>query len=156
MKFRRITTATLVVSLALPTFAGIGSKEAAFRGGTITTIKDGMETQLTLGAEALQFHTLKIPYAQIEELEYGQKAGRRVGAAIALGVTTLGVGALPILFSKKRKHYLTVNYNDGTANQAVVFELGKDMVRQAITTLQTRTGKKVQFQDEEARKHFAN
>ena len=157
MTNQRITAAMLVIALTpAATFAGIGSKEAAFRGGTVTTIKEGTETALTLGPQDLTFSTLKIPYAQIAEMEYGQKAGRRVGAAIALGVTTLGVGALPVLFSKKRKHYLTVNYNDGAAVQAVVFELGKDTVRETITILQARTGKKVTFQDEEARKHFAN
>src|SRR5262245_16933996 len=129
MLYRRMTAAALAVSLAVPAFAGIGSKEAAYRGGTVSTIKEGMETKLTLGESELQFHTLRIPYAKIEEIEYGQKAGRRVGATIALGVTTLGVGALPVLFSKKRKHYLTVNYNDGANTQAVVFELGKDTVR---------------------------
>ena len=47
----------------------------------------------------------------------------------------MAVGLLisPIcVFSKKRKHYLTVNYTDAAGKEAaVVFELGKDTVRHA-------------------------
>ena len=35
---------------------------------------------------------------------------------------------------------------------AAVFELGKSVVRTTIATLEARTGKKVEFQDDEARK----
>jgi hypothetical protein len=33
-----------------------------------------------------------------------------------------------------------------------VFELGKDVVRTTLTVLETRTGKKIEYQDEESRK----
>jgi hypothetical protein len=36
--------------------------------------------------------------------------------------------------------------------QAVVFELGKDIVRTTLSILEARTGKKIQYQDDEARK----
>jgi hypothetical protein len=78
-------------------------------------------------------------------LEYGQNAGRRV--AVAVLVSPLA------LFSKKRKHYLTVNFNDQTGKeQAVVLELGKDIVRTTLTILETRSGKDIEYQDEEAAK----
>lgn len=57
------------------------------------------------------------------------------------------------LFSKKRKHFLTLNYKDEAGkDQAVVFELGKDIIRTALTVVETRAGKEIQFQDDEARK----
>ena len=34
----------------------------------------------------------------------------------------------------------------------MVFELGKDMVRTTLAIMEARTGKKIQYQDEEARK----
>jgi hypothetical protein len=78
-------------------------------------------------------------------LEYGQKAGRRVGVAIMVSPLAL--------FSKKRKHFLTINFNDKDGKpQAVVFELGKDIVRTALTIIETRSGKQIEYQDEEARK----
>jgi hypothetical protein len=58
-----------------------------------------------------------------------------------------------LLFSKKRKHFLTVNYMDeADKQQAVVFELGKDVVRVTLASLEARTGQKIEYQDEEARK----
>ncbi|HMF62006.1 MAG TPA: hypothetical protein VK595_16610, partial [Vicinamibacterales bacterium] len=88
---------------------------------------------------------LSIPYAGITELEYGQKAGRRVGMAIMIGPLAL--------FSKKRNHFLTVSYKDAAGkDQAAVFELGKDIVRTTLKVMETRSGKEIQFQDDDARK----
>ena len=57
------------------------------------------------------------------------------------------------LFSKKRNHYLTVAYKDQAgADQAAVFELGKDIVRTTLTVLEVRSKKQIEYQDEEARK----
>jgi hypothetical protein len=57
------------------------------------------------------------------------------------------------LFSKKRNHFLTISYKDAAGkDQSGVFELGKDIVRTTLTILQTRTGKEIEYQDEEARK----
>ena len=74
-------------------------------------------------------------------MEFGQKVGRRVGATIALGVTTLGLGAMPVLFSKKKKHFLTVSYDQGSSKEVAVFELAKDIVKTTLPTLEARTGK---------------
>jgi hypothetical protein len=66
---------------------------------------------------------------------------------LAIAVTPLA------LFSKKRRHFLTVNYlHDADKQQAAVFELGKDIVRTSLASLEARTGRKVEYQDEEARK----
>jgi hypothetical protein len=134
--------------------AGIGSKSTLYVGGTVSSIKEGTEGKSsTADAKAFVFtykngkvaDKLAIPYDRINVLEYGQKAGRRLGLAIAVS---------PIaLFSKKRKHFLTVNYMDADEKQqAAVFELGKDVVRTTMATLEARSGKKIEYQDEEARK----
>ena len=145
---------------------GIDSKKAAYQGGS-TKDKDfpGMkkppEGTLNLDDQKeLKFEwmdnkvskTYSIPYDQIIDLEYGQKAGRRVGAAIATAILLSPVG-LFLLFSKKRKHYVTIGYKgaDGKGEVAV-FELGKDIVRTTLPILEARSGKKMEYQDEEARK----
>ena len=57
------------------------------------------------------------------------------------------------LFSKKRKHFLTINFMDeNDKQQAAVIELGKYVVRVTLASLEARTGKKIEYQDEEARK----
>jgi len=37
-------------------------------------------------------------------------------------------------------------------DQVAVFELGKDIVRTTLPIIETRSGKKIEYQDEEARK----
>jgi len=118
-------------------------------GGTISSIKEGTEGYTTAKAETVYVFTYKgghldIPYDSVESLEYGQKAGRRLGVAIA--VTPLA------LFSKKRKHYLTINWKDeNDKQQAAVLELGKDIIRTELATLEAKTGRKIEYQDDEAR-----
>jgi len=90
---------------------------------------------------------MSIPYAKIIDLEYGQKAGRRVGAAIGYSIL-LGPLGLLTLFSKKKNHYLTIGFKDaGDKDQVAVLELGKDIIRTTIPIVETRSGKKVTFQD---------
>ena len=58
------------------------------------------------------------------------------------------------LLSKKRKHYLTIGYTDGNDKpQGVVIEIPKGTVKSTITILEVRSGKKVEYESEEARKH---
>jgi hypothetical protein len=133
--------------------AGIGGKTAMYVGGT-AKIKEMTEGRSSTADDKFfvfeykkgkQPITLKIPYDRVNNLEYGQKAGRRLGLAIAVSPLAL--------FSKKRKHYLTIGYLDAADKQeALVFELGKDIIRTTLATVEARTGRKVEFQDEEARK----
>ncbi|HEV2112589.1 MAG TPA: hypothetical protein VGR50_00490 [Terriglobales bacterium] len=130
-------------------FAGLGSDKTAYLGGTINTIKEGTEGKSSAKDEKVFVFSydggkLEIPYDQVNDLEYGQKAGRRLGVAIA--VTWMA------LFSKKRKHFLTIGYKDANdKQQAAVFELGKNIVRVTLASLEARTGRKVEYEDEEAR-----
>ena len=60
---------------------------------------------------------------------------------------------LVTLFSKKRKHYLTIGYTDASnAAQVAVIELGKDAVRSTLAIVETRSGQALTYQDEDARK----
>lgn len=46
---------------------------------------------------------------------------------------------------------LTGNFTDG-GNQLAIFELGKDIVRTTLPIVETRSGQKVIYQDEDAKK----
>ena len=95
------------------------------------------------------FGDWSVPYDKIRSVSYGQHVGRGVGSSIALGVSTLGVGAVPMLFSKKRQHYLTIEFVDDLDNaQNAVFEVGKDAVRDLLSSLERLTGKKVILEEE--------
>ena len=100
-----VSSILIITFCAVSVSAGLGSKKTKYVGGTITALKEGVEgissakdeTNFIFDYKGGQF---KIPFDKITELEYGQKAGRRV--AVAILVTPLA------LFSKKRKHYLTI------------------------------------------------
>jgi len=147
------TVAVLLVSLFLAEpilWAGLDSDKTMYVGGTVNSIKEGTEGKSSAKDEANFVFTfeggkLEIPYEEVNDLEYGQKAGRRLGVAIA--VTWMA------LFSKKRKHFLTIGYKDANdKQQAAVFELGKNVVRVTLASLEARTGRKIEFEDDEARK----
>ena len=147
-----------VIVLDLPLWAGLGSNRALYIGGTVSAIPTKAEGSLiTDDPSSARFEWQNgkwdLPYREVSSLAYGQHAGRRIGATVAWGVTTLGVMALPMLFSKKRRHYLTVEYvDDSGASQAAIFELGKDAIRTTLKSLEVRTGKRVEYEDDEARK----
>lgn len=149
---KRYVAAALAILfvITLPAEAGLDSKKTMYVGGTITSIKDKTEGLASTNDEKAFVFTykggeLKVPYDRVNDLEYGQKAGRRLGLALTISPW--------LLLSKKRKHFLTVGYQDeNDKQQAAVFELGKDIVRTTLASLEARTGKKIDYQDEEARK----
>lgn len=150
MKRKLAVSLVFALVLELAAFAGLGSDKARYVGGTENQIKDGAEGTASAKDEknfvfSYEGNALTVPYDQINDLEYGQKAGRRVGVAVMVSPLAL--------FSKKRKHFLTVGWKDAQDKQhAAVFELGKDVVRTTITTLEARSGRKVEYEDDEARK----
>lgn len=150
MKPRPVLFAIYTALFLTVAVSAVGGNKAAYVGGTITTVKEKAEGPIdTRDETTLTFSSkdgsLTIPYSAIESLEYGQKAGRRIGVAIMVSPLAL--------FSKKRNHFLTISFKDANGKeQAAVFELGKDIVRTALTVIETRSGKKIEYQDDEARK----
>jgi hypothetical protein len=148
--------------VAEPLMAGIPGDKSVYVGGTVASIQQGGMGVLDYKDDTTlkyawnkggQSGTWSVPYKNVTSLSYGQHAGRRVGATVAWGVTTLGIMALPLLFSKKRRHYLTVEYTDENGKpQAAVFEVGKNAIRTTLASLEVRTGQKVAYEDEEAKK----
>lgn len=150
---KRFTSVCVLVAVVSVPLSAVGGNKAQYVGGTITQVAEKVEgkldtshdTILTFAPDGKKYKPVSIQYSQIRELEYGQKAGRRV--AVAVFVSPLA------LFSKKRNHYLTISYvDDQGKEQAGVFELGKDIVRTSLAVLQTRSGKTINYQDEDARK----
>ncbi len=127
-------------------WAGVDSQKTMYVGGTVSSIKEQTEGVASTGDEKIfvfDYGTgkLQIPYNRIESLEYGQKVARRGGIASRWVIT------------KKRKHFLTINFKDENGQQqAAVLELGKDIVRVTLAALEARSGHKIEYQDDDARK----
>lgn len=148
----RIGASFILIACFHTALVAVDGKKVEYIGGTVGLpektegrLDTAHEGTLTFTPDKKQLAPLAIAYSQITSIEYGQKAGRRVGVAIMVSPLAL--------FSKKRKHFLTLGYKDVTGkDQAAVLELGKDLIRTTLTIVQTRSGKQIEYQDEEARK----
>lgn len=133
------------------TFSAVRGDEVRYVGGTISGLPQDVEGQLEAGDQSvLTFKSKKgsfeIPYDTIKSIEYGQKAGRRLGVAVMVNPV--------FLLSKKRKHFLTIGYLDPKGAQSgVVLELSKGMPKAMIMMLEAKSGVRCEYESEEARKH---
>ena len=123
---------------------------AEYVGGTIGDFKIGLKGQLYTSHRTQFYFATKggafaIPYDKINLVEYGQSVSRRYAEAILISPLFLA--------SKSRRHFMTVGYvDDQGEQQAAVFRVDKKAIRVMLVSLEARTGIKVTFQDEEARK----
>ncbi len=142
--------ATLAVWLSLAAWAGDSQARVEYVGGTLASLKSNSDGRLDLtGAGGLilcvQKTTTEVPYERINMLEYGQKVDRRLVEALLISPL--------ILLAKKRKHFLTVGFADQHGQQqAMVLRVDKRHVRAVLVGLEAKTGRKVEYQDEEARR----
>jgi hypothetical protein len=153
LRVRIIISYTLILAFLFPAplTAAVRGKEVMYLGGTIKSVPEATTGELdTDDPETLSFTSPKgsfaVPYDRITSLEYGQKAGRRLGVALVITVWAL--------FSKKRRHFVTIGFTDENNNpQGVVLEIPKGYTKTTLTILEVRSGRKVDYESEEAKKH---
>lgn len=126
-----------------------GQTGVEYVGGTLQ-IAGGTQGSLSLADDRYwAFYAgkvqMRVAYDRINLIEYGQQVDRRLALALVISPV--------FLLSKSRKHFLTIGYSgeDGK-QQAVVFRVDKNSIRPTLAGLEARTGLKVQYQDEQARK----
>jgi hypothetical protein len=137
-------------ALVLSIMAAEPGVKAQFIGGTLSGVsaKSSIRIDLT-GTEALLFRSekteLTIAYQKINTIEYGQSVSRRYAAAILISPV--------LLLSKTRKHFVTLGYTDADSKQqALVFRVQKGDIRSVLAALEARTGRRIEYQDDDARK----
>ena len=142
---------TAVLLWPLLALAAVRGDEVMYVGGTIPAVERETEGRLdTSDGKVMRFTSkrgrFEIPYEGITSVEYGQKAGRRLGVAL--------VTSMWALMSKKRRHFMTIGFKDGDDQaQGVVLELPKGTPRSIIAIIEARSGVKCDYESEEARKH---
>ena len=150
----RRTICLLPIAAAVPIaplVAGIDRDAAMYLGGTVKEIPEQTEGRLDFSqGDRMTFRwkekSWELPYKQIKSLEYGQKQGMRVGVAIALNVLAL--------FSRKRRHFLTIGFENAAGQKhAALIEIGKARVKTSLAILEARSGLRVEYETEVARKH---
>jgi hypothetical protein len=148
MALRKLALLSAFVCCSL--LAGSKGSRAEYAGGTILQIPDGCSGSIqAVDEQFFVFYSKKarwrVPYDRINLIEYGQKVDRRYMAAVLVSPL--------FLLSKKRQHFLTVGYTDEQGRQqAMIFRVDKTDIRMILVALEARTGRRVEFQDDEARK----
>lgn len=144
-----------LLSLSLLNAAGDTGERVRYKGGTVVGVAAGTAARIILvNQEALEFtmggktpsgHMIRIPWNSITTLEYGMRVSRRYLEAVLISPVFLA--------AKRRTHYLTISYVDNDSRQqAMVLEVNKDVIRTLLVSLEAKSGKRIEYQDEEARK----
>ena len=132
--------------------AGLGAAQNSvdYVGGTAPQLESGARGSIALADDRyLAVYAgktqMRVAYDRVNLVEYGQQVDRRLALALVISPV--------FLLSKSRKHFLTIGYSgeDGK-QQAMVFRVDKNGIRPTLVALEARTGLKVQYQDEQARK----
>ena len=147
-RFGWLAAIGMVFSLAAP--AGDPGARAQVIGGTGggVPVKSHVRIDLT-SADSLVLRLdkeqLRIPYLKINTVEYGQSVSRRYIEAVVFSPV--------FLLSKNHKHFVTLGFVDADGRQqALVFRVEKGDIRGVLIGLEARTGRRVEYQDDEARK----
>jgi hypothetical protein len=142
----------ILALLALAPLLGAGSNgsRVLYVGGTVAGVSNRSDARIeTIRQDALLLSThnttLEIPYGEINTLEYGMRVSRRYVEAVFISPLFLA--------AKRRTHFLSIGYTDAEGKQqAMVLQVNKDDIRPLLVSLEARTGRRVEYQDEEARK----
>lgn len=142
MRISCLLAAVTGLAAAQTTMEYVGGTAVQLAAGTHGSIALSDDRYLAFYAGKLQ---MRVAYDRVNLLEYGQQVDRRLALALVLSPV--------FLLSKSRKHFLTIGYSgeDGK-QQAMVFRVDKNGIRPTLVGLEARTGLKIQYQDEQARK----
>jgi hypothetical protein len=132
----------------------IGSR-VLYVGGTVPGVRNRSDARIDLQqtdprqSDAFRLtasgQTFLIPYKDVNTLEYGLRVSRRYVEAVLISPL--------FLVAKKKTHFLTIGYTDQDGKQqAMVLQVGKEEIRPLLVSLEARTGRRVEYQDDEARK----
>lgn len=139
----------LLLCFAIPSATFAASDNAynvRYDGGSLADVKSGSDIKLYIEEKQIRLRKDKaditiIPAASVTEVSYGQDVHRRVGAAVGIGVVTLGVGALMAL-TKSKKHFIGVTWDDNGKKGGFAFQADKNQYRGLLAGLEGVTGKK--------------
>lgn len=137
----------LCITFPVIAFAGDNGYKIGYDGGSLPNAKAGTEMRLYIDGTNIRItnkdksDVMVIPAAAITEISYGQDVHRRVGAAIGIGVVTLGVGALMAL-TKSKKHFVGLTWDNAGKKGGLAFQADKNDYRGLLSGLEGITGKK--------------
>lgn len=133
---KKLMCILLVLALGQPALAFVEGRQVLYVGGTAVGLQEG-----TIGSfdatpiDYLAFESaagrLQIPYASVKSFAVSEKLARRMGVLATVVVV--------ILKHRRRRHFVTIEFRDAAgANQAVVFEISKEMTETMRAVLSAR------------------
>lgn len=143
---KKLIAFLLCVVFPVSALARDNGYKIGYDGGSISDVKSGASVRLYIDGSSIRVakdgkDLAVIPAAAITEISYGQDVHRRVGAAIGVGVFTLGLGALMAL-SKSKKHFVGLTWDDAGKKGGFAFQADKNDYRGILAGLEGVTGKK--------------
>jgi hypothetical protein len=143
---KRVLAAFLCISIPIAVFGGDNGYTVKYDGGSLQEVKAGNDLKLYIEENQIRFvkdkkDVVTILASTVTDISYGQDVHRRVGAAIGIGVFTLGIGALMAL-TKSKKHFVGLTWADGDKKGGLAMQCDKNEYRGILTGLEGITGKK--------------
>ncbi len=117
-----------------------------YDGGSLPGLKPGAKLKIYIESNEIRIMDGKTLIAtvipsSVTEISYGQDVHRRVGTAVAVGVFTLGLGALTAL-SKSKKHFVGLTWAQGDSKGGFAMQCDKNDYRGVLAGLEGVSGKK--------------
>ena len=128
------TSAATTPVAAAPPFMARPTSTQTFNAELIG-LKGRTGGSLVVAPDRLTFNNLQIPAAQVSNIVYERASRPRYAAGLLL--------AWPLLFTKSKQHFLTVQHGDYS-----VFKLDKNDYRQVLAAVEAATGRKIERQEE--------
>lgn len=143
---KRFVAVILCVAIPIAMSAADNGYKVMYDGGSLPDLKAGTDMKLFIDSNQIRLvknkeSVITIPAAAVTEISYGQDVHRRVGAAIGIGIVTLGVGALMAL-TKSKKHFIGLTWANGDQKGGFAMQCDKNDYRGVLTGLEGITGKK--------------
>ncbi len=141
---------TIMVAACTLAQASDTATRIEYVGGTVAGISGHASGSIDVHDDAslllrIKNKSISVAWRDVNNLEYGLHVNRRYLEAVLISPL--------FLVAKRRSHFLTIGYVDADGHQqAIVLEVGKGDIRQLLVSLEARSGRRVEFQDEEARK----
>jgi CxxC motif-containing protein (DUF1111 family) len=138
----------VLLCLAISSIAAAkdNSYTVIYDGGSLPGVKAGTKLKMFIEQDRVRFVDGKsevgvVLAPSITEISYGEDVHRRVGTAVAVGVFTLGIGALTAL-SKSKKHYVGLIWADNDKKGGFAMQCDKSDYRGVLAGLEGISGKK--------------
>jgi len=144
---KRFVATFLCIAMPFAMFAASDNAyKVAYDGGSVPDVKAGTDLKLYIDANQIRFvkdkkDVITISASTVTEISYGQDVHRRVGAAIAIGAVSFGIGALMAL-TKSKKHFIGLTWANGDQKGGLAMQCDKEDYRGVLTGLEGITGKK--------------